>query len=226
MTAPRSAPTLLAVRDLDLRIGPRTLVRGLDLTVRSGDVVAVTGPNGAGKSTLLRTVAGLRRSDPGAVVYGPAVTEVPGGPRNGVGYAAATLAAPGALTVTEFLHLLARLRGSVRMAPDVLGLGPCAATPIAALSTGERKKVGVAAAVQHRPALVVLDEPFEALDDDSMDLVTGEIERVRRRGGAVVLCTHRADRTADLATTVVRLGASATRRGSGTPDTPHPTDAT
>ncbi len=214
---PRLDETIvLAVRDLTLRVGTRTLVRGLEVTVRPGDVVAVTGPNGAGKSTLLRTMAGLRRSAPGAVAYGPAVTEAAGGPRNGIGYAAASLSAPGALTAVEFLRLLARLRGVRETAPDALGLGACAATPIAALSTGERKKVGVAAAVLHRPALVVLDEPFEALDDDSMDVVTRQVDGVRRRGGAVVLCTHRAERITDVATAVVGLGMSGSSPGGDT----------
>lgn len=217
MTLPKPGETtVLAVRDLELRVGTRTLVCGLDLTARSGDVVAVTGPNGAGKSTLLRTLAGLRRSEPGAVAYGPAVTEAAGGHRNGIGYAAASLSAPGALTAVEFLRLLARLRGVRETAPEALGLGACAATPIAALSTGERKRVGVAAAVLHRPALVVLDEPFEALDDDSMDVVTRQVDGVRRRGGAVVLCTHRAERTTHLATAFVRLGESGSSVGADT----------
>lgn len=190
---------VLTVRGLDLMAGPRMLACGATFEVAAGECLGLTGSNGTGKSTLLETLAGRVESSEGAVNYGNAVLQASGGWRNGIGYMSADLVAPAGLTVREFLHVLAVARGmsdgewkSTSTAhAQAVDLHTHLDQNLIVLSTGQRKKLGFVAALMHSPGLLLCDEPFEGLDEQSADAVSGLLSRYVSSGGSAIVCTHR-----------------------------------
>ena len=145
----------------------------VDLTVPSGSFFGLVGPNGAGKTTALSMAVGLLRPDAGSSkVLGVDVWADPMQARQLIGVLPDGLAMPERLTGRELLTLIGQLRG---LDPDVvaqraqdllevMGLTGAERTLIVDYSTGMRKKIGLATALLHAPRLLVLDEPFEAVD--------------------------------------------------------------
>lgn len=189
----------LEVNNLTVSVPNRALIRSACFAVAAGECVGLTGPNGSGKSTLLRTVAGRLKHSVGHIAYGPRILSAVGGWRNGIGYMPADLDAPGFLTLDEYMRVIAVARGmSPTVWPDrveelveVLRLTAHRGRGLSELSTGTAKKVGFAAALLHRPPLLLCDEPFEGLDGDSVHAVTDLIREFVDTGGAALVCTHR-----------------------------------
>ncbi|MFE0652498.1 ABC transporter ATP-binding protein [Streptomyces sp. NPDC059534] len=189
-----------------------TVLDGLDLTVPGGHLAAVLGPSGCGKTTLLRVIAGFLRTDAGTVTVagrtlaGPGVHIPPERRRIGI------VPQEGAL----FPHLsVARnvafgLTGSERGARakrvdemlDLVGLGGYGDRMPHELSGGQQQRVALARALAPEPHLVLLDEPFSALDSGLRGAVRAEVRAVLRASGATaVLVTH--DQQEALSTTDV-----------------------
>jgi ABC-2 type transport system ATP-binding protein len=187
--------TAVEIRGLVKNFGQFRAVDGLDLTVRRGTCHGVVGPNGAGKSTTLGMAVGLITPDAGTVsLLGH---DVPAA-RSLLGVLPEGLDLPERLTGAELLRYTAGLRrldpatARARSAEliEVLGLAKGAGTPLADCSTGTRKKIGLAQALLHAPRLLVLDEPFEAVDPVSAAAIRRVLERFVARGGTTVLSTH------------------------------------
>lgn len=182
--------------------GPLPVLRGVDLTVRAGEVVAVLGPSGSGKTTLLHLLAGLDRPTAGEIHWGElAVHERP--PRD-----LAEVRAQRVGLVFQDPHLLpeldalanvtlpGRIRGRADAARGAellrsVGLAERLRARPATLSGGERQRVAVARALYADPPLVLADEPTGSLDRANARAVFGLLVRLaRERGRAVVLVTH------------------------------------
>ncbi len=159
------------------------------------------GPNGAGKTTLLSMAIGLLRPDRGtALVLGQDVWSTAGSvaAKQLIGALPDGLALPQRLTGAELLTYLGLLRGMPagvvrdRTAEllDVLDLAHAGRTLIADYSTGMRKKIGLASALLHGPRVLVLDEPFEAVDPVSAAVVRAILDGFIAAGGTVVMSTH------------------------------------
>lgn len=192
-----SVPTL-ALHQVGRVLAGRDVVRGLNLELRRGDVLGLLGINGAGKSTTLRMVAGVLAPSSGMVrLDGEDLYEYPERARRRIGYLPEVPPLHAELTPREFLAFCARLRGLVRGAvPTAVAraierceLGEVRHRPIAALSKGFRQRVGLAQAILHEPALVVLDEPASGLDPVQA-LKLRELVRGLGAEHAVVLSTH------------------------------------
>ncbi|MFE6868789.1 ABC transporter ATP-binding protein [Kitasatospora sp. NPDC057692] len=192
------APALRLV-GLRKRFGSHRAVDGVDLTVPSGSFYGLVGPNGAGKTTSLSMAVGLLRPDAGrAEVFGVDVWADPLRAKALVGVLPDGLALPERLTGRELLRYLGRLHGLDGRTVDtrseelltVLELGDAARTPVIDYSTGMRKKIGLATALLHGPWLLVLDEPFEAVDPVSAATVRTILRRFVAAGGSVVLSSH------------------------------------
>lgn len=185
----------LVVERLTKQFGRFVAVDQVSFTVPSGSVTALLGHNGAGKSTLLQCLAGVLRPDAGrADIDGVSVDSAAG--RAGIGFVAAGLALPDLLTGQEYLALIERLRDQASTSRErrqllaALRLRQAARRPISTYSLGMRRILEVAAAVQHQPTLLLLDEPFVGLDVQAAGLVKDVVERVREAGGGVLLATH------------------------------------
>jgi ABC-2 type transport system ATP-binding protein len=187
------------IRGLAKRFGSVTAVAGVDLDVRRGRFFGLVGPNGAGKTTTLAMVTGLLRPDAGgARVDGIDVWEKPLLARQRMGVLPEGLRLFERLSGRELLHFTGRLRGMPTAEVDqraadllaLLGLDSAGDQLVVDYSTGMRKKVALAAALLHNPAVLFLDEPFEAVDPVSARIIREVLRAFTGRGGTVVFSSH------------------------------------
>jgi ABC-2 type transport system ATP-binding protein len=180
--------------------GDFTAVDHADLTVEAGSFYGLVGPNGAGKTTTLSMAVGLLRPDQGrSGVFGVDVWDEPERAKELLGVLPDGLAMPEQLTGRELLTYLGQLRGlesaTVKERAgellEVLELdGAVERTLIIDYSSGMRKKIGLATALLHAPRLLVLDEPFEAVDPVSAASLKQILNRFVAGGGSVLLSSH------------------------------------
>ena len=207
-------PAAVEIRGLVRRFGPTVAVAGVDLTVPQGSFFGLVGPNGAGKSTLLSMATGLVRPTAGTVrVAGHDVWRDPTGAKARSGVLPEGLRLFERLTGRELLGFTGRLRGLPGADADaraaellrVLDLAGAGETLVADYSTGMRKKIGLAAALLHNPAVLFLDEPFEAVDPVSARVIRDVLERYTRSGSTVVFSSHAMELVDRLCDTVAVL---------------------
>ncbi|GAB2845209.1 ABC transporter ATP-binding protein [Actinoallomurus bryophytorum] len=193
-----------------------TAVRDLDLTVNSGEFVAVVGPTGCGKSTTLSLVSGLEPASAGeTLVYGRPVNGIP----DGVGYMFQTDAVLPWRSVLDNVATGPRYRGASRRAArekardwvERVGLGGFESYYPHQLSGGMRKRVALAQTLVNEPSILLMDEPFSALDVQTRGLMQDELLRLwsggTSRGAAVVFVTHDLEEAVALGDRVVVMTA-------------------
>jgi ABC-type multidrug transport system ATPase subunit len=185
------------VRGVGKRFGSRFVVSDLTLSLHPGEVLGFVGPNGAGKTTTLRILAGLLKADTGGgQVLGHDLMEDRRLVGASVGYMPQRLALYAELTVAENLRFRADVYGlappkrAVDAAIEDFDLGPFRAVQAGRLSGGWARRLQLAAALIHRPSLVLLDEPTAGLDADSRQDVWRRIQEIAHAGGSVVINTH------------------------------------
>ncbi|MEP7054315.1 MAG: ABC transporter ATP-binding protein [Actinomycetota bacterium] len=203
-------PSALSCQHLVKRYGDLTALNRLDLIVVPGEVVAIVGFNGAGKTTLMRVALGMVRPDAGHVtILGADLAD--GRPDwSRVGHLVDPRFGYPELTVTENLYAAGRLHGLPHRAAQAaatavierLALDPWASRRTRTLSQGNRQRLGLAAAVLHRPALLVLDEPSNALDPSGVVLLRDLISEIVAEGTAVLVSSHHLDEVARVANRV------------------------
>jgi heme exporter protein A len=190
-------PAVLEARSLVKRFGHVAALRGLDLEIPEGELLAVFGPNGAGKTTLLTLLASLARPSAGSVLHrGRPLADDPSRLRRVLGYVSHESLLYDALSPRENLAFAGRLHGLDRLAERVeavlaqVELAHRADDPVRTLSRGLRQRASVARALLHDPEVVLLDEPFTGLDRQAARVLRGRLETLRERGRTVVLVTH------------------------------------
>jgi ABC-2 type transport system ATP-binding protein len=176
-----------------------TAVDHLDLSVPRGALFGLVGPNGAGKTTTLSMAVGLLRPDAGSAhIFGHDVWHDPVSAKALLGVLPDGLALPERLTGEELLTYSGLLHGldaaTVAARSEellvVLGLAEARRRLVLEYSTGMRKKIGLATALLHAPRLLVLDEPFEAIDPVSAATIKAILQRFVTGGGSVVFSSH------------------------------------
>ena len=203
------------MRGLELRGVSRVFrggagVHGLDLAVHPGEVVALVGLNGAGKSTLMRLVLGMLRPDRGEVLLdGHPVAHAPRSTWCGVGHLVEVPLAYPELSARQNLALAARLHlahpSCVDAAIEQWKLAAGADRRVRRLSLGNRQRVGLAAALQHRPHLVVLDEPTNSLDPAGVIVLRDAVLSRAADGASVLVSSHHLDEVARIAHRIVMV---------------------
>jgi heme exporter protein A len=195
---------VLIARRLGKRYGDRRVLRGIDLDVPRGGFVVVTGPNGSGKTTLLRICAGLAAPSEGEVER--RVT------RAQVGYLGHEPLVYRELTALENLDLYGRLyriperRERIGMLLERFGLWDVRHDRVASYSRGMTQRLALCRALLHEPELLVLDEPYSALDEAGAELL--DVQLAELRGDrSFLLATHEPGRVEGLASG--RLGLAA-----------------
>jgi ABC-2 type transport system ATP-binding protein len=189
----------LVLRGLVKRFDGLVAVAGVNLDVPVGSFFGLLGPNGAGKTTTLSMAVGLLRPDAGATyVLDHDVWADPVTAKRLLGALPDSVRMFDRLSGGELLAYVGLLRGMDRVVVetragellDVLGLADAGRTLVVDYSAGMKKKIGLACALLHAPRLLVLDEPFEAVDPVSAALIRDILHRYVAGGGTVVLSSH------------------------------------
>ncbi|MDE8669075.1 ABC transporter ATP-binding protein [Pseudarthrobacter sp. H3Y2-7] len=206
MTAPHPDPAppagpvpALSIRGLAKRFGDKIAVDGISLDVPAGSFFGIVGPNGAGKTTLLSMATGLLRPDFGtAVVHGTDVWARPLEAKKLMGILPDGVRLFDRLTGEQLVTYAGLLRGMNR---DVvafrvgelltaLDLAQDAGKLVVDYSAGMTKKIALASALIHAPRLLVLDEPFEAVDPVSAANIRSILDSYVSSGGTVIVSSH------------------------------------
>src|SRR5215468_10757381 len=182
--------------DVSRHFGRRRAVSHVSLAARSGDIIGLLGPNGAGKSTIIGMLATLVTPTSGTITYGGRTARAIGGAlRASIGLLAHELLLYPDLTARQNLALFAGLYGlgADGVVDDALskaGLSERADDVVSAFSRGMRQRLAVERALLHGPRLVLLDEPFTGLDDESAGLLGARLRMLRGQGAIVLMATH------------------------------------
>ncbi len=212
------AAPVIAARNVWYRYNGSDALRGVNLTVQRGELVALMGRNGSGKSTLLKSIVGLLRPQQGHIRVldrdtqetQPALSEITQRAQR-VGFVPQN---PGRLlfseTVAEELAFTRRAHGLPPAEPDAwlgqLGLNGLAQAYPRDLSTGERQRAALAAILVAEPEILLLDEPTRGLDYQNKAQLTAILDDLRRHGVTVVMATHDVELVARCADRVAILG--------------------
>ncbi|MEU7140663.1 amino acid ABC transporter ATP-binding protein [Nocardia sp. NPDC046473] len=220
------------VRGVRKAYGPHEVLRGVDLTVRSGEVVTVIGPSGSGKSTLLRVVNHLESLDAGTVhIDGELIgyrlrrntlhalpdREVRR-QRSRIGFVFQQFNLFPHLTVLDNVTIAPlsaqrrdrnEVEAEARVLLDRVGIGALADAYPRRLSGGQQQRVAIARALALRPRVILFDEPTSALDPELVGEVLDVIRDLAHGGTALVIVTHEIGFAREIADTVVFLDAGA-----------------
>jgi len=190
--------TLVEVTNLTRYYGAMPAVQDVNFTLHRGDILGFLGPNGAGKSTTMQLLAGCLKPDTGRIrLNGIDLLQEPRDAKAHLGYLAEQPPLYRELTVDEYLVYCARLHriprfaitAAVRRAKARCGLASVSRRLIGNLSKGYQQRVGIAQAIVHEPAIIILDEPTVGLDP----IQWGEIRELIRELGqehGIILSTH------------------------------------
>ncbi|PRB71591.1 amino acid ABC transporter ATP-binding protein [Arthrobacter sp. MYb213] len=219
--SPKALTPLLNVTDLHKSFGTNKVLRGIDFSVQSGEVLALIGPSGSGKTTALRCLNGLESPDSGVVSFagGPEVTFQPGLPAK-----KAQVLRDRSAMVFQGHHLFPHLTvlQNVTIGPlqvqrrpreevmsranellERVGLEQKSSDYPSSLSGGQQQRVGIVRALMLQPDLLLFDEPTSALDPELVGEVLSVIKELAQEGWSMVLVTHELAFARDVADTVV-----------------------
>lgn len=199
--------SVAALTSVSKRFGKITALDGLDLDVRSGELLAVLGPNGAGKSTAISIMLGLRQPDSGSVrLFGESPQNLDARRQIGVMMQEVMLAPE--LRVHEQIDLAASYYPDPHTVNAVLEMThttPLRNRPYGKLSACEKRQTQFAVAICGRPRLLFLDEPTVGLDIQAREMMWGALRRLVAEGASIVLTTHYIEEAEALADRVAVL---------------------
>lgn len=205
-----SAAEVLSVSKVEKSYGPNRALKGVDLSVRQGEILGFLGPNGAGKTTLMRIVMGLERADRGSLILlgerdGARHVDV----RRRIGYLQEKPPIYLEMTARAYLEFFAALYGlpdparRVGEVLDEVGLGPVGHRALGGFSRGMQQRTCLARVMLHRPEFLILDEPTLGLDPRAIAEMRQSFLDLQAQGTTLLLSSHQLSEVERLCTSVV-----------------------
>lgn len=190
---------VLEVRDLVKKYGEKHALKNVNFSVREGSCFGLLGPNGAGKSTTMKIITGITEADSGtAHVLGKDNRREGDAIRRQVGYVPQdltlyeTLSAAGNLQFFGEMYGVrgAELKTRISEVLDIVGLSDRATDPVKSFSGGMKRRINIAAALLHKPKVVILDEPTVGIDPQSRNHIFEMIRQLKHEGVTMIYSTH------------------------------------
>ena len=213
----RALRPLVSLRGIDKTYANGThALQGLDLDIGPGEFVSLLGPSGCGKSTALRIVAGLGEASAGTIDWPSTVHDAMGRPQREIGFVFQDANLLPWATVADNVYLPWRLKDrpraevedQVQAALAMVGLSSFAGAYPRELSGGMKMRVSIARALVTRPKLVLMDEPFAALDEITRHRLADDLLAIREQVGCtIVFVTHSVYESVYLSSRIVVLAA-------------------
>ncbi|MDE9367549.1 metal ABC transporter ATP-binding protein [Luteipulveratus sp. YIM 133132] len=218
MSGSSSGSGILQLQGASFGYADRAVVRGVDLDVEPGEVVALLGPNGSGKSTLVRGLLGLNEHLGGSVrLFGTEVERLRDRYRLGYVPQRHTLSASVRATVEEIVAIgrlphqgwfARRSRADqqiVRESLELVGLSDRAQEDVSTLSGGQQRRVLIARALAAQPDVLIMDEPTAGIDEASQYVLADVLHRLVARGTTMLIVTHELAALRDVVSRIVVL---------------------
>lgn len=202
---------LVRLVEVSKRYGEKTAVNHVSLSIPAGQIMGLLGPNGAGKTSIIRMITTITQPDAGRIFF----REDPLSDKHqsAIGYLPEERGLYKQMFVGEHLIYLARLKGMEKAAArnaagewlEKLQLSARWGQRVEELSKGLQQQVQFIATVMHKPALIILDEPFSGLDPVNASRLKEEILRLRDEGAAIILSTHRMEQAESICQQIVLI---------------------
>lgn len=189
---------MIILENVTRKFGSFTAVDHLSMSVPKGQVLGFLGPNGAGKTTTMRMISGFLTPSSGKItVCGYNVEENPVEVKRHIGYMPEVASSYNDMTVLSFLNFIAEARGlfasvkekAIEKVVSEISLSNVLYQPIETLSKGYKRRVGLAQALVHDPAVLILDEPTEGLDPNQKHEIRTLIRHLQK-DKAIIISTH------------------------------------
>ncbi len=189
---------VLEVSNLHKAYGKLRAVDGVSFSIDTGEIFGLLGPNGAGKTTTINIIATLLAADQGEVVINATACSTPAAFKRKLGYVPQEISLADKLTARENLTLVGRLYDlgratrtrRVAEALEAVRLADRAADLVKTFSGGMKRRLNIAAALLHEPALMLMDEPTAGVDPQARAYIFEIIERLAEQGRAILYTTH------------------------------------
>jgi len=202
----------IEVKSLKKSFGDLQAVKGVDFSVEQGEILSLLGPNGAGKSTTISMLAGLLEPDEGdALIMGHSIRGEAVAAKASLGVVPQDIALYPDLSARENLVFWGKmygLRGTALKARvdevlDIIGLADRQKDHVGKFSGGMKRRVNIGAALLHKPAVIIMDEPTVGIDPQSRRHILDNVKELNRRGMTVLYTTHYMEEAAELSDHIV-----------------------
>ncbi len=199
---------MIEIKNYTKKIRGKVILDDVNLTFEEGHIYGLKGVNGSGKTMLMRAVAGLMYSMTGQVVIDGKVLGKDMDFPPSIGLLLENPAFLGNMTGFENLKFLASLKGNIsdEEIKDVIakvGLDPEDKRKYSKYSLGMKQRLGIAQALVGNPKIIILDEPFNALDEDGIELISPLIKETAKNGSTVIMACHDSEQLTALAEKII-----------------------
>ncbi|HBZ53427.1 MAG TPA: multidrug ABC transporter ATP-binding protein [Eubacterium sp.] len=199
---------MIEIKNYTKKIRGKVILDDVNLTFEEGHIYGLKGVNGSGKTMLMRAVAGLMYSMTGQVVIDGKVLGKDMDFPPSIGLLLENPAFLGNMTGFENLKFLASLKGNIsdKEIKDIIakvGLDPEDKRKYSKYSLGMKQRLGIAQALVGSPKIIILDEPFNALDEDGIELISPLIKETAKNGSTVIMACHDSEQLTALAEKII-----------------------
>lgn len=207
----------LIAENISKTIRGKKILSGINLELECGKIYGFTGPNGSGKTMLFRALSGLMSVDPGIIRWDGKVLRQDFSVLPTLGIILENVSLYSNMTGFENLKYLADIRGEInnkeiRVALKRVGLDPDDRRTYRKYSLGMKQRLVIAQAVMEKPAVIMLDEPTNGLDDEGVEIVRRLILEEKERGALILLASHNSSDIRFLTDTVYQINNGILRR--------------